>query len=215
MRYLLICLLCAGCIQAVLAQYSVGLQGGYTRAWEEYGDADIPENAKIHIHGFHISALIYSPFHKHLFIGSEPGFVRRGAACVPGFQVFTNETKFLFNYIEIPLFIKYQIPFGTSKWSLHGKAGYSGSWLVSGTRIDITNQGWGQVTTETKLDFDTESEFQRFDHGLHAGIDLCYNVKNAQLFMYSSYYNSFVDAVDFTTSKNRGINFGLGCTLPI
>mgnify|MGYP006109898727 CR=1 FL=1 len=84
------------------AQISVGLKSGYTRTWQNYGDVVFPEGAKTHIHGFHVTATTYLNINRYIEVGIKPGFIRRGAACFPGWNVginlntvFPGDTKFI------------------------------------------------------------------------------------------------------------------------
>ena len=88
-------------IQESNAQISIGIKGGYSRAWQNYGDVVVPDDAITHIHGFHANLQGYYAFNKYFQIGIEPGFARRGAACIPGWNgginpnpIFPGDSKF-------------------------------------------------------------------------------------------------------------------------
>ena len=51
------------------AQFSLGIKGGYTNAWAEYGDIGLPEDAKIDVDGFNLSALAYIKINTYFQIG--------------------------------------------------------------------------------------------------------------------------------------------------
>jgi hypothetical protein len=197
------------------AQLSLGIQGGYTDAWQAYGDVDLPEDAQTHISGYHISALAYFQINKYLHVGAEPGFIKRGAACVPGWNgganpVFEGDTKFLLSYVEVPLFVSGKIPLLKNKLEVFGKVGYGPSYMTTAFREEMDLGNLDPVTTRTEMDLGEFSVLNRWDHGIYGGLGLGFNFGNNQIFVASDYYMGFKDAERFNTSKNRGIDFSIG-----
>src|SRR6185369_7803856 len=82
------------------AQVSLGFRAGYNNSWENYGDVNLPDNAKTHVNGMHFTGLAYVKADQYFSIGVEPGYVQKGAACFPGSFLFFYDTKFQLNYIE-------------------------------------------------------------------------------------------------------------------
>src|SRR5258706_10912626 len=107
---LLFSLICCFSFFQINAQFSVGVRGGVNKAWEDYGDVEVPPNAQTHVFGFQTSALAYFEISKHFSIGVEPGYAQRGAACVPEFITFQGDSKLLFNYVELPLMLSLKFP---------------------------------------------------------------------------------------------------------
>ena len=78
---------------SIQAQWIVGLKSGLAKSWEEYGSVNLPEDAAIHVHGLQIAGLAYYQFSSTVWLGIEPGYVERGAACKPGFVIFNGDTR--------------------------------------------------------------------------------------------------------------------------
>jgi hypothetical protein len=92
------------------SQSYIGMKGGFTNAWPDYGDAILPENAQTSVNGFNFTLMYYHSISKHFQIGLEPGYTQRGAACFPGWQpLFLGDTKVNLNYAELPVMASYHI----------------------------------------------------------------------------------------------------------
>ena len=194
----------------VEAQISIGIKGGYSNAWEYYGDVDLPDDAQIDVDGYYFSLLSYLKLNKHLDIGVEPSFVQRGAACIPGFDPFLGDTEFQLNYIEIPLMLRGNICFLNDKLEAFGKIGYGASMVQKGIG-QTTFIGSEDPPIITEIDFSNPlSSLNRFDHGLYGGLGLGVNLGNNQLFLEGNYYNAFRDFDSNNTSKNRSLQLGIG-----
>ena len=89
---------CCLSVMQLQAQFVLGLKSGATKAWEDYGDVVTPDGANIHINGFQLSGLAYYKITPNFWVGMEPGWVERGAACEPGFLIFNEDTKLFLNY---------------------------------------------------------------------------------------------------------------------
>ena len=75
------------------AQFSYGVEASFIRAWEDYGDVEIPEGGQIHVNGPQFTVLANYDLGKYFRIGLEPGYAQRGAACEPGFLIFNSDTN--------------------------------------------------------------------------------------------------------------------------
>ncbi len=191
------------------AQCTFGIKGGYTTAWENYGDAYLPLDAKTHIAGFNVSVLAYHNFSKHFAIGSEPGFIERGASCVPGFITFESDTKLYFYYAELPVLIQAHVSLLNEKISLYIKGGYGISLLTMGYREDIL-LFTEEPPVKSKIDLSAESRFSKIDNGIYSGLGAGYNFENNQIFFAFDYYYGLINADKFNASKNRSINLNVG-----
>jgi len=191
------------------AQISIGLKAGYVKAWEEYGDVGLPDDAPIHIRGLQVSALAYAQLHKNLEIGIEPGFVQRGAACEPGFIIFNQDTKMLLNYAELPLILKGKINLLNNKMEVFGKLGYGGSMIMNGSR-EVRDLSGVFPPVKTDLDIKNNENMERWDHGIYSGLGVAYNLGKHQIFLESSFYHGLRDVDKLNTSKNRSLQFNLG-----
>jgi hypothetical protein len=195
------------------AQISIGLKSGYTRAWQNYGDVVVPEDATTHIHGFHVTATTYLNINRHIEVGIEPGFIRRGAACFPGWNgginpnpVFPGDSKFILDYIELPLMAKFKMPIFTHKFEVSGKVGYGASMLAYAVRENETS---GE---RSDIELGKSSILNRWDHGIYSSVGFGYNFKSSQIYIGSDFYAGLRNAERFNSSQNRGLNFNLGYT---
>jgi hypothetical protein len=190
------------------AQFSVGLKGGFTRAWEDYGDASVPEDAIIHVNGFHLSGLAYYQLADRLAIGLEPGFVKRGAACFPGFIDFQGDTKWLLDYIELPGLIAYQQPIISNRFTLISKLGFGISRITTAYQ-EITDLRTDDPPVRTKITDDTRV-INRWDHGFYGSLGLSYFIGHNQVFLSADYYHCLKDVDRLQASQNRGLNLAMG-----
>ena len=195
----------------ITAQFSFGISGGTIKAWERYG-ISLPEDAKIHVNGYYVSSLVYFEISKLIRVGVEPGFVQRGAACIPEFQTigpgtFIGDTRLLLDYIELPLMISARIPI-CNKLEVLGKAGYGPSVMITAFQ-EILFISSSEPITRTKLDINPFA-LRRYDHGIYSGLGLAFNIGDDKVFLESNYYFGLNDVDPFNTSKNRSIQLGLG-----
>lgn len=194
------------------AQISIGLKTGYTRAWEKY-DVEVPEDARIHVRGFNIAGMVYLKVNDYLSFGLEPGYIERGAACVPGWNIpdptFRGDTELFLKYAELPVMVQSQLPLFHGKLEVFGKVGYSMAYLT--TAFEKTTDLDGIVpSVRTKLDLSTDNRLNRLDHGLHGTIGLSKTLGKGRVFIEAAYYSSVRDADRNNFSKNRNLNFNMG-----
>lgn len=202
------------CSTQLKAQLTIGIKGGYSNAWEDYGDVNLPDDAEIDVKGFYISLLSYYKINKHLAIGLEPGYVQRGAACRPGWEpVFAGDTKFVLNYLELPVMIRGNFSLLKEKIEIFGKIGYGASMLQKGTEVVTSFAPINPSTIETEIDFEGKfSALNKYDHGAYAGFGFGFNLGKNQLFVEANYYHASIDFDDNNTSLNRSLQFGVGFT---
>ncbi len=187
------------------AQISLGVKGGISNAWEFYGDVGLPEGAQIDVNGYHFAILSYYELTPFLSVGVEPGYVQRGAACVPGWNEWVGDTKFMLNYIELPLMLRGNVSFFNDQIEIYGKTGISGGFVQKGMEI-IDPQSDGIPITRTKIDFKDEFEsLQRFDYGIYGGLGFAFNFGQNSFFIEGDYYHGLRDFDRLNTSKNRSI----------
>jgi len=201
------------CATQTNAQISIGLKSGYTRAWQDYGDVIVPEDAITHIHGFHVTATTYLKINKYIEVGVEPGFIRRGAACEPGWNQLTNpnpvfpgDTKLILDYIELPIMAKFNLPLFNDNFEIFGKAGYGGALIAKAVRENETSGDRNDV------DLGINSTLNRWDHGIYSSLGLGYNFKSSQVFINSDFYFGLRSVERFNYSRNRSLGFNLGYT---
>lgn len=196
------------------AQYSVGIKSGYVRAWEEYGDVDLPDDAEIDVGGLNISLLAYRNIGKFLSVGVEPGYVERGAACIPGGLLpFDGDTKYFLKYMEVPIAVRFEVPVFNSGFKIGAKTGYSAAFLTE-AHEEITNFLDNSKTTE-KLKLKDSEILNRWDHGVKSGVQISRAFGRSQLFVGTDYFFGLRDAEKRNVSKNRSLEFNLGYTFQL
>jgi len=203
---------------SVSAQFSVGASAGYTRAWQNYGDVVLPDGAVTHIHGFNSDVQVYYRLNRILSVGVEPGFARRGAACVPGWNgginpnpVFPGDSRFLLDYIEAPLMIQSNFELFNERFTIQPSLGYGWSLMVNG-REEIVNLETGEVEITRDMGIGQGTNLSRWDHGFHGSLKLGWQFGKHGIFAQSSYYFGLINAEAWNVSKNRALNFNFGYT---
>ena len=195
---------------ASFAQTSLGLKTGYTKAWMNYGEVPLPDNAITHINRMHVSVLAYKQLNSFLRIGVEPGYLSRGANCEPGFVGgFRGDTKLILNNVELPLMCSAHIPLVKNQVGLIANVGYGVSYSVAAFR-ETTDLDGILPTTRERLDFNGFQAPARWSHGIYSGLGLSKNIKGNDVFFKADYHYGFVDIDRQSTSKNRSLQFGLG-----
>lgn len=201
------------CILSFLAnaQISVGFRAAYGKAWEDYGGSLIPENAVIHIPAYQFSGLMNFGLGKNIGISIEPGYVQRGAACIPEFITFESDRKFMLSYAEVPLVVTGRVPVFNHKFEIFGKAGYGISYMVKGSQVFIDLTG---VRDPEVVAFDFKNPFginvTRWDNGIYGGMGIGYHLPIGQLFLESNFYMGMRNVSNNATSKSRNVHVGLG-----
>lgn len=198
------------------AQLQFGAHSGYSRAWQNYGDVILPEAAVTHIHGFYAATTIDYKFKNVLSVGMEPGFARRGAACIPGWNgginpnpIFEGDTRFKLNYIDIPVMLRANLNMFQNRLMITPSLGYGVAFLANGYE-EIVNLESGDILYRGRLPIGRFSQIARFDHGAKGALNIGWNIGQHQIYAHGSFYFGLRDAERFNTSKNRAINLGLG-----
>lgn len=193
-----------------LAQFSFGIQAGYTNAWEEYGEVELPENAEIDIDSYNASLILEYGISKFTAISLQPGLIRRGAACIPGFVDFNGESDALLSYINLPLSIQIQSPMLFGRIEPYFQAGYGLSYMVK-TIERRESEDW--ITKEKSIiltDITENNNFKKVDHGLHSAIGINVNLGINQIRIGAEGYLGMTDAEKDNRSRNRNINLNAG-----
>lgn len=192
---------------------TIGIKSGYTDAWQHYGAVPLPPDAETHVRGYNVSLEYYKELNKWLNIGIEPGVVRRGAACVPGWNggiepIFEGDTKWFLTYAELPVAAQASIPLFSTNFRVFAKAGYGLSYMIAGKQETIDFR-MPQSTVED-MNLKNSSLVNRLDHGFYSGVGLAYQLKSHQIFFEFDFYTGMRDAERFNTSKNRDSDFSMG-----
>lgn len=172
----------------------------------------MPDDAKTDVNGFNLSFFMGYQAFDNMVIGVSPAFVRRGAACFPGWQpVFEGDSRVFLNYIDIPLMISRKFDLKLVK--LVTSIGYGVNILTSASvHQDFIVHGDKRIDVrEIEVGTKSDDSFRRFDQGFHFGVRLDRNVmENHFIFFETAYYLGLMDYGKKNTSKNRNLNFNVG-----
>jgi len=206
------------CFASANAQISLGVSATFGETWQDYGDDFNRPGTDFKLSSFRYSLSAYYTIGSFLEIGLEPAYVRRGAACEPGF-VWQNpfvieDATFEGNYIEVPLMLQGKFNIFSEKLFVMPKVGGGPAYLVNAYRSvkfinpERSNERW-------KVDFEEESNIERLDFGIHAGLAIGYQVGPGILQAEARYYNGLKDTSSLLTSLNRSLHFGLGYSISL
>lgn len=191
------------------AQVAIGIKSSYVKAWEEYGDVGLPDDAEIHVNRFNVSALVYYKINDFVEVGMEPGFMQKGAACEPGFIIFEGDAKLLLNYAEAPIMLRLNSPIIGNTFSVFGKVGAGASRLLTAFR-EIEVFADPDAVTRTKLDLNADNSMNIWDYGFHGAFGVAVNLGKHQLFAESNIYHGLKDVDPENRSENRTFQIGMG-----
>lgn len=193
------------------AQISVGLQVQSGESWQYYGE-DVGINGfDQRIAHYGISAQMLYGLTPNISVGISPGYMRRGAACFPGFtggfQPVQDATIFA-NYLQIPVTIKADFPL-SSRWSTFAEVGGGFSYLLNGhwELLFFDTEGDRQ---ERDIDFVQDDFLNRYDFAIQANVGIAYQMNSGQIRLGGGYYHGFLDVNDNNTSENRAWSANLG-----
>lgn len=217
MRLLYILILVLFCISAVQSQTTLTVKIQAGKSWQNYGD-DFPINGyDQNITHYGASVEVFRQLTDRVALGVAPGFMRRGAACEPGF--FPNgdlvapfpsfdATVFL-DYVQLPFLVRAELPL-VGRLSVFGQGGAGFSYLIGGYR-EITFFGLPPSTEERQLDFEgADQNLNRFDFGWSSTLGFAFRVGKGKLRVSGDHYYSFLDMNQNNTSLNRNWAVGLG-----
>ncbi len=191
----------------VSCQYSIGIKGGYTTAWQEYGDVDLPEDAQINIQSFNAAFVLAYEINRYFGIDLEPGIVRRGAACIPGFVGFEGDTDLLLTYANLPLFMRFQFPLLSGQIKPFSRLGFGTSYLVKAQDRQEINIVEPPTRRVVLTDITHNGSIRTFDSGLYTGLGIIIDTRINQFRLAADGFLALEDSVITNMSRNRNINF--------
>lgn len=195
------------------AQSTIGVKLGYTNAWPEYGDIELPADANTHIDGYNFAFFYTYNFWGNAKIGVAPGYIKRGAACFPGWQpTFVGDSKVYLNYLEMPIKLSNTFNLAKSKINAEIAIGY-GINLLTSAYLHEESIGTDMPTNISKIEVHNTDQgtFNPIDHGAYLDISLYYPItEQYSAFIQSSYYHGMTDYDKENVSKNRSLSFDLG-----
>lgn len=197
------------------AQYQIGISTGMTKAWENYGSVETPEDAELHIYGKYLKLEAYQNLKNNFHIGLEPSITQKGARCVPGFEDFNSDSYLFLNYVDLPLLIKYDNGIFNDRISIHGKLGYGASFLrkayfATSTDSDVSMKDLNLREISLGKPFSEVGSFARFEHSIFSGVALGINLGQNQIVLEGDYLIGLSNATRFNTSQNRTLEWGIG-----
>lgn len=187
------------------AQFSFGVKGGYTQAWANYGNIELPEDAQISIDGFNVSLITNWQLSKRFQLIIEPGITQRGVACEPGFFPFPVflDNDWELNYVELPIQIGFIQPIIANSLDVNCRLGGGAAYLMKGTEIIGAN-------SETPSEIDITQTVNRLDYGIYSGIGFRKHFGKHQVLLDADFYLGLTDVDTWITSQNRSIDISLG-----
>ena len=201
------------------AQFSFGIKGSYHNAWQEYGDDFGGNGTDLKIKGFSTSLMAYYSMGKYVEIGIEPGYIRRGAACEPGFFLnnpyLTGDATLYANYLTTPFLIKAKKSLFKGCMEIFVKGGGSPSYLVDGYRQLDLEWGPDEDTQIQDINFDEEPNLRRWNWGLNGGAGIGIRLGLGALQLSYELYHSLMDMNEELTSKNRNAGWAMGYVIQI
>lgn len=196
------------------AQFYAGVKSGYTKAWQDYGNTRLPADAKTHNHSYHLSTVFNYQVNTWLGLRAEPGYVRRGAACEPGFINFNSDTKLSVHYVNIPIGFVFLSPTFLNRFRFYSKIAASMSSVLSGTR-KIMSLPNGDLLTKEKLNFDPEERYNQIVIGFQGGLGANFALGEHQIFVESVCYHGMLDVDSWNTSNNKTLQISVGYLISI
>ena len=207
---LLCCLFLFLGLSSLSAQITVGLQVQSGESWQYYGEETAINGFDQQIPHYGVSAQVYYPVLPHLAVGLSPGFMRRGAACFPGFtggfQPVQDATIYA-NYLQLPVMLKADFPLG-GRWFTYAEGGAGFSYLLNG-HWDLLFANLEGDRQRRDIDFEEDSFLNRFDFAVQANLGVAYQLGVGQLRLGAGYYHGLLDVNDNNTSENRAWSINL------
>lgn len=217
MKKLVLLILLLSSFGLLKAQISLGAEAGYTRAWMNYGNIILPQNAITHVHSYNASVRMQYQLGQYLSATTAPGYVRRGAACRPtigwgsalGIVDFPADAKMFLHFIDLPVSLQGHLSFGKGRWELMPSLGYGVAMMLH-AREEIFDLETLETVQSNHLGIGKWRQLKRFDQGLRAAMGLARNMGQYQVYVRATYHYGLRDMERFMTSKNRALNLNLG-----
>lgn len=188
------------------AQASFGVVSGYNRSQTKY-DVEVPEDAHTHINSWHVSGLLTLPLANRLKLNADFGFIQRGAACMPGWVNFNQDSELRLEYAQISTNISWDI-IRLKRLTISGYLGAGGSHLLSANE-QVEDQ-WSDNTIRREVDLGDDSRLNRMDLGANYGGYIKYRVGCGELVSRIGGYRGFRQVNKENFSQNRDFLLSLG-----
>ncbi len=224
-KSLLLSLVFLACYLPANAQWSLGLQGGYSKAWHNNyyvtrnDDAPLPK-----VSGWQMLVPVYRSLNRFIQMGVEPGVVQRGMIANSGSLFFFDQVfdptssffpvyqhRFYTTFVQMPVMIKVNAPLADDQLSFFVKGGIGPSWLMAAEAGMDGGAEFGLAENGTLEEIDLkENEVGRWDFGMHSGVGLQFMMGPGQMMLSFDQYVGFISHDFFEYSKGRSYGFSLG-----
>jgi hypothetical protein len=207
-------------VVSVQAQVSFGVRAGYQHAsanLTENLDALTPDFKPIHAYSF--AAVVDIPLGYGFHIQPEVAYTQKGFRLEEGFEFelfnfpipVDAEVESRFNYIELPLLMKYEIGKGKTKAYIMG--GPSMGYATSGRLISRANLLVDIKLLDTPIDLEAIN-YERVEWSAVVGGGISYDAGPVKMFADARYQHGFTELYDIPvvdemiSNKSFGINAG-------
>lgn len=194
------------------AQLSVGVLSGYNRSQTQY-DVEVPEDAHTHIHSYHVSGWLSATLGNRTRLNTELGFIQRGAACMPGWVNFNQDSELRLQYGQLAVNLSYDL-LRWNRLTIAPYLGAGGSYLLSANETVEDPFNGFKMRRDVALDTDN-SRLRRFDAGLHYGGVISLRAGCGSLFTRIGGYRGFfhVNHDDFSLNRDWVVSLGYSQSL--
>jgi len=206
MKYLFSLLLLLS-FTAIRAQTSFGVLSGYNRSQTQY-DVEVPEDAHTHIHSWHVSGWMTVPLGNRIKLNTELGFIQRGAACMPGWVDFNQDSELRLQYGQLAVNTSYDL-IRWKRLTIAAYLGAGGAYLLSANETVLDSWNDWEIRRELDLD-DGNSQLNRLDLGAHYGGVISFRAGCGQLLTRIGGYRGFVHVNEDNFSLSRDWVVSLG-----
>lgn len=209
----LLTFICVACANLINCQVELGVKGGFTHSWPGYGDLELPEDAQTSVSGYNISLFVSKTLSNQVGVSFQPTYVKKGAACFPGWQpTFAGDSKVFLNYLEFPFLVNRKVK--TGLLTITPSVGYGFSVLQSASLHIDQIRGDNTIITSVSpivVGEDSDDSFNKIDHGFYLSLRFDRQLmQNHFVFFESAYYHGMKDYDKVDTSKTRNLNFNFG-----
>lgn len=203
---------CFSC-SLIYAQLSVGLQVETGESWQYYGEQTEINGFDQRISHYGFSAALFYAISPKISVGVKPAYMRRGAACFPGFagieQPVVQDATIYANYVQLPLLAQMNFPV-TNRFSVFAEAGGGFSYLLDGHWQLLLFDNLEGNAERRDIDFESDTFLNRYDFAAQGSLGFAYQMGPGQVQLAGGYYHGFLDVNDNNTSENRTWSLSLG-----
>ena len=175
--------------------FEIGLQGGMNSSTLTTNPSR--SNNKVNLTGWNLGVIFNIPISKKLSLQPEINYTNHGLK----YSYESDYEKLTMKYLELPLFLKYNIINGKTGKMYLQVGGYGGYWLAA----ELENNTNQEIIKEQyPFDNDVSDGFKdnRLDFGLLGGIGVAIKLGSGHFFIQSRYQHGLSDIAKFSTIPN-------------